>query len=185
MASTGARGPRAVGSSSRRVGFHENNPIARAGQPATRLFQHGPRDVECEHATLGQPLQQQLGHTPGAAPAVENRFVARKCQPVDNRCAPCGLGVGDPVVVGGIPILRGRGRRQVVRGDAHTTTPLPAGRSAGDPRRRPGARRVNIEIGSPNCRSSTAASEKPKRTQLYNAVQSCTVIGHVHQHDRQ
>jgi hypothetical protein len=47
------------------------------------------------------------------------------------------------------------------------------------------ARRVNIEIGSPNCCSFIAASEKPKRTHLYNAVQSCTVIAHVHQHDRQ
>jgi len=90
------------------IALHELHPVAEGRQSPGRLDQHGRGGVHRDHPSTGQALQQLLGHPTAAAAGVEHRLVALQRQPVQHGPAPPGLGIGDPVVGGAVPVAGGR-----------------------------------------------------------------------------
>jgi hypothetical protein len=68
---------------------------------------HVLRNVECDHASFGQGLEQVGGKAAGASSGVENQFVALQPQTGEDPFSPTDLRLREAVVFGGIPFAGG------------------------------------------------------------------------------
>ena len=89
----------------------ECDPVAEPLEAPPGLVEHRRRAVQGDDATVGEALEEHLGHPAAAAAGVEDAFVALQSldQPLDDRRAPARLGIGDGVVGPGVPVARRRG----------------------------------------------------------------------------
>jgi hypothetical protein len=73
-------------------------------QVLARGVQHVLREVDCDHVSVRQGLQQRGGETSGSATCVEDSFVSAKLQPGEDLFSPADLGRREAMVNLGVPL---------------------------------------------------------------------------------
>ena len=68
---------------------------------------HVLRNVERDHPSVGQSLEQIRRQAAGAGTSVENQFVASQLQTGENFLAPTDLWLREAMVFGGVPFAGG------------------------------------------------------------------------------
>ena len=95
------------GSSEWKVKEIGSNHLSSLAELWFQVFAGGPRhvlrDIERDHATVGQSLEQIGGKAPCAGTGVENYFVASQLQAGKDLLAPANLWLRKAMIFGGIP----------------------------------------------------------------------------------
>ena len=88
-----------------------SDQLAALTELRAQVFTGGPRhvlrNVEPDHASVGEGLKQIGSQASGTAASIKDKFVASQPQAGENLLSPTDLRLGEAMVFGGIPFASG------------------------------------------------------------------------------